>query len=313
MPLPKKRFWLFYTYAVLSWLYGYYVIYKLIVFMKPHLEPFGLEGLADWFSALALTSWVVMPLHRVFQRSAIEEGRLATARPAAALSSTVAVDFIGIFGAACFLPVELTIKRAGAVHLAEPDKCARKCPASSRRSSSRKATSSKPAQPLARLSNRETEQMLAATENRFKWRKQMVQRAVGLDKPAEHKQAESYACRAFKRSWRTPGAMCENLTLRAKTGGTVLDARPRDESRHMCSKATIFSAKSRALDPMRIKVALSEKQVRYVKKGQRVAQSQGLSGPRIPRRHCGRSGHVFRRRDAGSVFRTAFRRRRRLH
>src|SRR5678815_4941441 len=49
MPLPKKRLWLFYCYAVLSWLYGYWVIYKLIVFMKPHLAPLGLEGLADWF------------------------------------------------------------------------------------------------------------------------------------------------------------------------------------------------------------------------------------------------------------------------
>jgi hypothetical protein len=44
MPLPKKRFWLFYAYAILSWVYGYWVIYKLIVFMKPHLEPSASAG-----------------------------------------------------------------------------------------------------------------------------------------------------------------------------------------------------------------------------------------------------------------------------
>ena len=37
MPLPKKRFALFYTYAILSGLYGYYVIYHLTWFMADNL------------------------------------------------------------------------------------------------------------------------------------------------------------------------------------------------------------------------------------------------------------------------------------
>ncbi|HEX8297235.1 MAG TPA: hypothetical protein VF593_13105, partial [Chthoniobacteraceae bacterium] len=62
LPLPKKRFWLFYTYAILSFIYGYWVIYSLIVFMKPHLEPLGLEGLSDWFAWIAGIGWVGVPL-----------------------------------------------------------------------------------------------------------------------------------------------------------------------------------------------------------------------------------------------------------
>src|SRR5215212_1508005 len=117
LPLPKKRFWLFYTYAILSWVYGYWVIYKLIVFMKPHLAPLGLEGLSNWFAALALTSWVLLPIVGFFKGMELTRndwkphGRLRKL-------SVIGAVAIGIFGAACFLPVELKIKRVSAVELA---------------------------------------------------------------------------------------------------------------------------------------------------------------------------------------------------
>jgi putative peptide zinc metalloprotease protein len=137
MPLPKKRFALFYLYAVLSWVYGYYIIYSLARFMEPHLKPFGLEGLANWFSALALISWVLMPLIGFFKGLQLTKedwkpyGRLRR------ISWIFGVIF-GVFGAACFLPVELTIKRVSAVQLAEPEQVRAQIPGLWKRCSSAK-------------------------------------------------------------------------------------------------------------------------------------------------------------------------------
>jgi putative peptide zinc metalloprotease protein len=267
LPLPKKRFWLFYTYAILSWLYGYYVIYKLAIFMEPHLKPFGLEGLADWFSALALTSWVVMPLIAFFKGLQLKkedwqpQGRLRRLMKIAAVS-------IGVFGAACFLPVELTIKRAGAVHLAEPDEIRTQVPGFIEEILVKEGEVVEPGQKVAQLSNRETEQMLAATEGRFKMAEAEIQRAVGLDKPADLKQAQAVRS-AFEAKRQDAQRDVENLTLRAKSGGVVL-TRDLQTKIGLLLKSNEVLCEIGRLDPMRIKVALSEKQVRYVKRGQRV-------------------------------------------
>ena len=267
LPLPKKRFWLFYTYAVLSWIYGYYVIYKLAVFMAPHLKPFGLEGLANWFSALALTSWVVMPLLAFFKSLDLKRedwkphGRL---RRLMLIGATA----VGIFGAACFLPVELTIKRAGAVQLAEPDEVRTEVPGFIDEIFVKEGDKVAAGQPIARLRNRDTEQALVGTEARSKMAEAEVQRAVGLDKPSELKQAQSVRA-AIDARLKDARRDVENLTLRAKIGGTVL-TRDLDRRIGLPLKTNEILCEIAALDPMRIKVALSEKQVRYVRKGQRV-------------------------------------------
>ena len=267
LPLPRKRFWLFYTYAILSWIYGYYVIYKLAIFMAPHLQPFGLEGLANWFSALALTSWIIMPLIAYYKSLALKredwkpQGRLRR------LAIIAAIVF-GIFGAACFLPVELTIKRAGAVQLAEPDEIRSETPGFVEEVFVKEGEKVAAGQKIARLRNRQTEQILIVTEARFKMAEAEVQRAVGLDKPAELKGAESTRA-ALEARLKDARHDVENLTLRSKTGGTVL-TRDLEKRIGLALKHNEVLCEIAQLDPMRIKVALSEKQVRYVKKGQRV-------------------------------------------
>ena len=267
LPLPKKRFWLFYTYAVLSWIYGYYVIYMLAVFMEPHLKPFGLEGLANWFSALALTSWVIMPLIAFYKSLELKRedwqphGRL---RRLTAIAATA----FGIFGAACFLPVELTIKRAGAVQLAEPDEIRAERPGFIEEIFVKEGDKVAARQKIALLRDREIEQTLIATEGRFKMAEAEVQRAVGLDKPAELKQAQSVRA-AYEAKLKDARRDVESLTLRSKIAGTVL-TRDLDKRIGLPLKVNEVLCEIASLDPMRIKVALGEKQVRYVKKGQRV-------------------------------------------
>ncbi|MEO7318794.1 MAG: efflux RND transporter periplasmic adaptor subunit [Chthoniobacteraceae bacterium] len=267
LPLPRKRFWLFYTYAVLSWIYGYYVIYKLAIFMESHLQPLGLEGLSNWFSALALTSWVVMPLLAYYKSLALKredwkpQGRLRR------LGIIVSVA-LGIFGAACFIPVELTIKRAGAVQLAEPDEIRSETPGFIEEVFVKEGDKVAAGQKVARLGNRETEHLLVATEARFKMAEADVQRAVGLDKPSELKQAQSVRA-SLEAKLKDARHDVENLTLRSKTGGTVL-TRDLEKRLGVPLKTNEVLCQIAQLDPMRIKVALSEKQVRYIKKGQRV-------------------------------------------
>ena len=267
LPLPKKRFWLFYTYAVLSWIYGYYVIYKLALFMAPHLQPFGLEGLANWFSALALTSWVVMPLIAFFKSLELKRedwkplGRLRRLMLICAVA-------VGIFGAACFVPVELTIKRAGAVQLAEPDEVRTEVPGFIEEVFVKEGDKVTPGQAVARLRNRDAAQVLVSAEGRARMAEAEVQRAVGLDKPAELKGAQSVRA-AIDARLKDARRDVENLTLRAKIGGTVL-TRDLEKKIGLPLKTNEVLCEIASLDPMRIKVALSEKQVRYVKKGQRV-------------------------------------------
>ena len=267
MPLPRKRFWLFYTYAILSWVYGYWVIYQLIVFMRPHLEPLGLEGLADWFAALALTSWVLLPIVGFFKGMQLtakdweKHGRLRR------LSLILSV-LVGIFGAACFLPAELTIKRVGAVELADPEQVRPQVPGFVLEVYVKEGDRVEPGQPLAKLSNRELLQNFVEVENRVKVSEQMVQAALGMGKPAEQIQAENL--RAIHEAKRIEAERdVAHLTLRATTRGVVL-TRELHLKRGALIKANELFCAIAPLDPMRIKVALSEKQVRYVKKGQRV-------------------------------------------
>lgn len=267
LPLPRKRFWLFYIYAVLSWIYGYWVIYKLALFMAPHLEPFGLEGLSNWFSALALTAWVLMPMIGFFKSLQLTtddwqpHGRLRRL-------SVILLSAAGIFGAACFLPVEMTIKRAVAVELAELEAVRPETPGFLQEVYVKEGDVVKAGQALAQIENRELRQNLSSLEGRFKMAENEVQRAVGLDKPGELKQAESVRA-SFGAKLAEAQRDVENLTVRAQAGGTVL-TRDLDRQVGRLLKPNDLLCEIGSLNPMRIKVPLNEKQVRYVKKGQRV-------------------------------------------
>jgi HlyD family secretion protein len=107
-----------------------------------------------------------------------------------------------------------------------------------------------------------------------------VQRAVGLDKPADLKQAQTVRS-AFEAKLQDARRDVENLTLRAKTGGVVL-TRDLEAKVGLLLKSNDVLCEIGRLDPMRIKVALSEKQVRYVKRGQRVElKTQAYPGKTI--------------------------------
>ncbi len=267
MPLPRRRFALFYTYAVLSWIYGYWVIYKLIVFMKPHLQPLGLEGLSDWFAGLALVSWILLPIVGFFKTMHLTKqdwkphGRLRRL-------SAIGLVAVGIFGAACFLPVNLKIKRVGAVELAEPEQVRPEVPGFVEEIYVKEGDHVTAGQPLAKLGNRELSQSLNSVENRVKVSKAMVARALGMEKPAELKQAQNLQAghaAKFEEAQRD----VESLTLRARTTGTVLTRDIDKKLGHLLRGNELF-CEIAALDPMRIKIALNEKQVRYVKRGQKV-------------------------------------------
>lgn len=267
MPLPRRRLALFYTYAILSWIYGYWVIYKLIVFMKPHLQPLGLEGLSDWFSALALTSWVLLPIVGFFKSMQLTKDDLQPHGRMRRLGMITLVG-LGIFGAACFLPVELKIKRVAAVELAEPEQVRPEVPGFVEEVLVKEGDVVQPGTPLAKLSNRELLQNVTAIENRLRVSEASVARALGMDKPAEQKQAENVRA-AYAAKFEEAKHDAASLTLTARTGGTVL-TRDLDKRRGHLIKANDLFCEIAALDPMRIKIALNEKQVRYVKKGQRV-------------------------------------------
>lgn len=268
LPLPKRRFALFYAYAILSWLYGYWVIWSLIYFMKPHLEPLGLEGLAEWFAVLALTAWVLLPIIGFFKSMELTNkdwephGRLRRL-------SIILASVVGIFGAACFLPVELKIKRVAAVQLAEPEQVRPEVSGFVEEIYVKEGDRVAPGQPLAKLSNREIEQSLIAVENRLRVAEATVARALGLEKPAEQKQAENVRV-AYAAKHAEAKRDVTNLLLKARTNGTVL-TRELDKKWGQLVKSNELFCEIATLDPMRIKIALNEKQVRYVRKGQKVA------------------------------------------
>jgi len=271
MPLPKKRFWLFYIYAVLSWVYGYYVIYSLALFMGPHLEPLGLEGLSNWFTALALLGWVAMPLIGFFKTMQLTKDDWKSGGRMRRLMTLGAI-VCGIFAAACFVPVQLKITRVGAVQLAEPEEVRPEVPGFIAEVLVQEGDRVATGQPIVRLTNRDLEQTRSAAEQRWRAAEAQLQRAIGLDHPAEQKQLESLVAQ-----YRAKLAESERdvaaLTLRAHQGGSVLTTDKTVLTRQaaglpgrLLRQGELFCDIVR-LDPMRIKIALNERQVRYVEQG----------------------------------------------
>jgi multidrug resistance efflux pump len=95
-----------------------------------------------------------------------------------------------------------------------------------------------------------------------------MQRALGADKPSEYKQFESQA-EEYQRKVERSKRDLENMVLKAKSAGTVLTQNLERKIGHVVRVGDLF-CEIGSLDPMQIKVALNEKQVRYVAKGQRV-------------------------------------------
>lgn len=267
LPLPRKRVWLFYTYAVASWLYGYFLIYKITIHMGEHLAPLGLEGLTDYFSFLALFGWVLLPLIGFFKSMKLTSkdwapgGRL---RRLACIGAAMAV----LITAVGFIPRDLTITRAIAVTLAAPDLVRAETPGFIAEVFVKEGDILNAGDPVAKLSNREAEAALAAAEARYQAVQAQLGRALGLDRPAELRAAQTMLEQAGVALERSK-LDCDKLLIRTRTGGLVLSRElDRLVGRRVRSGEQI--AEIAPLETIRIKVPLSEKQVRYVKRGQAV-------------------------------------------
>ena len=265
MPLPKKRLGLFYTYAVLSWLYGYYVIYKLIVWMRPHLEPLGLEGLTDWFAFLALTGWVVVPLwHFVKQLNLTKEDFKRGGRwPRIGLMFGIPLAaFIGF----CFVPVTKEVSRHSAVELAEPEIVHPEAAGFVKEIFVKEGDEVKPGTLLARLENREIEEKYAIAQLDLQRYELGLKAAVGIGKTDELRQLEAMREGAKAVLDKTKRDV-EQLELRAKTAGVVLTRDLNHRIGMLLRPPQDALCEIGSLDPMRIRIPLSEKEVRYVRPG----------------------------------------------
>jgi putative peptide zinc metalloprotease protein len=267
MPLPKKRFWLFYTYAILSWVYGYWVIYNLIVFMKPHLEPIGLGGLANWFSAFALISWVALPFIGFFKGLNFTKEDWKGGGRLMRLTRIVLIA-IGVFGAACFFPWPLKITRAGTVELASPEQVRPQVAGFIKEVLVKEGDRVTPGTVLAKLENREANQLVVEARTKLKTAEAAAQRALGEGKPAELTEAQAIAS-AHRKKVQDVEKDVKNLTLYAASEGVVLTRDLEKLPGRLIKNGELF-CEIAPLDPLRIKIALSEKQVRYIAKGQKV-------------------------------------------
>jgi HlyD family secretion protein len=125
-----------------------------------------------------------------------------------------------------------------------------------------------PGQPLARLVNRELEQQVVSVTQHLEMTRANMQRALGMDRPAEYKQFESQRTE-YERKVEQAKKDVESLTLKATTHGTVLTRELQKKIGYGLRSGELFCQVG-SLNPMQIKMALNEKQVRYIQKGQLV-------------------------------------------
>lgn len=265
MPLPKKRLWLFYTYAILSWLYGYWVIYQLIVFMGPHLEPLGLEGLANWFAVLALTGWVVVPVWHFVKQLKLTRDDLKPGGRWRRVGWVFGLPLAAFLGF-CFVPLENEITRHGAVELADPEIVRPETFGFVREVFVREGQVVKPGDLLARLENRELKQQFAVQQQAVQEYDLRIQQALGLGKSDEMRVLESVRTGAAATLVKLEADVA-HLELRARTGGIVLSPHVEQRVGQLLRPPDDVLCEIGSLNPMRIKVPLSENEVRDVRPG----------------------------------------------
>jgi putative peptide zinc metalloprotease protein len=265
MPMPKKRLALFYTYAVLSWLYGYYVIYKLIVWMRPHLEPLGIEGLTDWFAFLALTGWVVVPLWHFVQQLQLTREDLKPGGRWRRIGRVIGIPLL-IFIGFCFKPVDRVVTRHGAVELADPEIVHPDTAGFVTEVLIKEGDVVKPGDLVARLSNRELTERLGVAEADVQRFTLAVNASLGLGRTDDLRQYSALLDGA--KTVREKAAQdVKELELHAKTGGVVLTRDLDQKVGHLLRPPQDAFCELGSLNPMLIRVPLNEHQVRYVHSG----------------------------------------------
>jgi len=268
MPLPKRRFWVFYIYAILSFLYGYWVIYKLTAYMAPHLKPYGLEDLSNFLSTLALVAWVIVPLLGFFKELKLNAEDW---NPGGRLRRLLAIGAVavGVLGLLCFWPSKLVIQRSLVVELANPETVRADVIGKIKEVYVHEGQIVPAGAPLALLENREVESQYAAAMNRVKTDEVAITQAMGADKPSDLREAQEEKTQDEAQLAQAKRDRDE-LVLRSKSGGTVLDRDLETRVGEMLRTGDLFT-KVAPLAQMRIKVPLTEHEVHWVKKGQPVA------------------------------------------
>jgi multidrug resistance efflux pump len=267
LPLPKRRFWLFYTYAIASYVYGYFVIYKLTRYMSVKLAPYGLETVGTYLSGMALFMWVVAPLFTFFKGLGLNGQDW---KPGGRLRRLFLIGslLLLIGGAACLFPRELTITRSLAVQLADPDTIRPEVGGVLEEVYVKDNDRVKAGQPLAKLRNREVELRYSEALAKSQISEAIAQRAMGMENPAEYREALNMKAQSAA-SLKQEKADLEHLTLTSSIDGIVL-------ARDLRSKVGSWLRPSEAfcqiapVGTTRIAIPLGEQQVRYVKKGQLV-------------------------------------------
>jgi putative peptide zinc metalloprotease protein len=265
MPMPKKRLWLFYTYAVLSWLYGYYVIYNLIVFMEPHLQPLGIEGLTTWFAALALTGWVVVPLWHFVKQLQLTREDLKPGGRWSRIAKVFGIPLLAFIGF-CFVPIEKKIIRHSAVEVAEPEVVHPEIGGFIQEIFVKEGQQVTPGTLLAKLENRDLTERLAIAEQDVKRYELGITKALSTEKPEESRQLEALLQGAKAHLEKARQDVLQ-LELRAKTAGVVLTRDLEQKLGSFLRPPQDAFCEIAATNPMRIKIPLNEKQVRDVRDG----------------------------------------------
>ncbi len=268
MPMPKKRLWLFYSYAVLSWIYGYYVIYSLIRFMEPHLIPLGLEGLSDWFAFLALTGWVVVPLWHFVKQLNLNKEDLAPGGRWPRIAKVFGIPLLA-FAAFCFVPVNTEVKRHSAVEVANPEIVRPDAVGFVSKVHVKEGQRVEPGTVLADLENRDLRLELAQQERALEEYQLRIRASLGVERTDEIGQLEALRDGAKARLAKARGDV-EKLTLRAKTAGVVLNRDLDQRQGQLLRPPNDSFCEIAPSNPMQIKIPLNEQQVREVRPGQRV-------------------------------------------
>ena len=267
LPLPKRRFGLFYFYAIASYIYGYFVIYKLTRYMAPHLAPLGLEKLATYFSASAIIAWLVMPFFGFMKSLQLTRDDWKPHGRLNRLSIYGGVALL-VFTLLCFFPREVVINRSVAIELAEPETVRPEVDGIVREIYVKEGEQIPPGTPLAKLENRQLEQDLLSAREKLHMTELNVQQAMAHDRPTELRELDPIKAQ-WQKKVEDAQKNVDRLTLRTKSGGTVL-TRELGLKLNKGARLNEIFCEIAQLDSMRIKVPLTEQQVHYVKKDQEV-------------------------------------------
>jgi len=126
-----------------------------------------------------------------------------------------------------------------------------------------------PGAPVVRLRKREVEQRYYSAKQRVEIADLMIQRAMDLDRPDELQPARSSKAQ-FQAAFAEASKDREHLILRTATGGIVLTRDLHNAVGGYLKSGELFCEVA-VPEAMSVRIPLTEKQVRYVKKGQHVA------------------------------------------